>query len=375
MSGQEASEIKRDPSGHPAMRGSGDLCPPDGSHSSGRGGALLSVRNLRTVIDTAHGTFPVVDDVSFDLGDGKVLGIVGESGSGKTLLSMSILGLLPKRARIDAGDVLLGGRNLRGLSERELRGMRGKRIGMVFQEPQTSFDPLYTIGEQIAESVRRHSSLGRQRVRARTVELLDTVGIPRPDLVYDEYPFQLSGGMRQRAMIAMALAPGPQLLIADEPTTALDVTIQAQILALLGNLQRETGISVLFISHHLGVIAEIADEVMVMYGGQVMERTSVDRLFDEPAHPYTRSLLAARPTLDGAPSRLRAIPGQVPSLESRPPGCPFHPRCDKAMEICARERPIPRRVGGSEQVACWLYGEGREPYREGSVASDAGGGT
>ena len=223
--------------------------------SSREAGVLLSIRSLRTVIETPRGTFPVVDNVSFDLRNGQVLGIVGESGSGKTLLSMSILGLLPKTARIEAGEVLLDGKNLSGLSERELRGVRGKQIGMIFQEPQTSFDPLFTIGEQIAESVRRHSGLGRREARSRAIELLDTVGIPRPDLVCDDYPFQLSGGMRQRAMIAMALAPGPQLLIADEPTTALDVTIQAQILALLKKLQRESGIAVLFISHHLGVIA------------------------------------------------------------------------------------------------------------------------
>ena len=324
-------------------------------------GILLRVRNLRTVVDTVHGTFPAVDDVSFDLSSGAVLGIVGESGSGKTLLSLSILGLLPKRARIDGGEVLLDGRNLCGLSERELRGVRGRRIGMVFQEPLTSFDPLYTIGDQIAESVRRHSGLSRKQARARTEELLDTVGIARPDLVSDEYPHQLSGGMRQRAMIAMALAPDPQLLIADEPTTALDVTIQAQILALLGKLQHERGIAVLFISHNLGVIAEVVDEVMVMYGGQVMEHTDVERLFDAPAHPYTRSLLEARPRLDGDRARLRAIPGQVPSLESRPSGCPFHPRCDRALKICARERPATPAVGASQRVACWLHGQGSGP--------------
>jgi len=329
--------------------------------SSREAGVLLSIRSLRTVIETPRGTFPVVDNVSFDLRNGQVLGIVGESGSGKTLLSMSILGLLPKTARIEAGEVLLDGKNLSGLSERELRGVRGKQIGMIFQEPQTSFDPLFTIGEQIAESVRRHSGLGRREARSRAIELLDTVGIPRPDLVCDDYPFQLSGGMRQRAMIAMALAPGPQLLIADEPTTALDVTIQAQILALLKKLQRESGIAVLFISHHLGVIAEVADEVIVMYGGQLMERAGVERLFDEPAHPYTRSLLEARPTLEGAPSRLRAIPGQVPSLEFRPPGCPFHPRCEKAMDICARERPAWRTAKGSQKIACWLYDQGSPP--------------
>jgi peptide/nickel transport system ATP-binding protein len=329
---------------------------------------LLAVRGLRTVVETVHGTFPAVDEVSFDLERGAVLGIVGESGSGKTLLSLSLLGLLPKAASIAAGEVLLDGRNLRGLSERDLRGVRGSRIGMVFQEPLSSFDPLYTIGDQIAESLRRHSGLGRRQARARTVELLDTVGIPGPDLVCDEYPFQLSGGMRQRAMIAMALAPDPDLLIADEPTTALDVTIQAQILDLLERLQRERGIAVLFISHNLGVIAEVVDEVMVMYGGQVMERTDAERLFDAPAHPYTRALLEARPTLDGDRRRLRAIPGQVPSLESRPSGCPFHPRCDRALEICTRARPAMLSLGASQRVACWLHWQGSD-----LSASGAGG--
>jgi len=318
---------------------------------------LLKVRNLRTVIDTAHGTFPAVDGVSFALEKGAVLGIVGESGSGKSLLALSLLGLLPSKARIESGQALLDGKNLCAFSERELRSVRGRRIGMIFQEPLTSFDPLYTIGDQIAESLRRHSGFGPKQARAQAVELLSTVGIPRPELAYDEYPFQFSGGMRQRAMIAMALAPDPELLIADEPTTALDVTIQAQILELLKQLQRERGIAVLFISHNLGVIAEIADEVMVMYGGQVMERTEVERLFDAPAHPYTQSLLEARPALDRAPSRLRAIPGQVPSLESRPAGCPFHPRCGRSLPICTRERPPISILGPDQEVACWLHGE------------------
>ncbi|MDX9827729.1 MAG: ABC transporter ATP-binding protein [Spirochaetia bacterium] len=318
---------------------------------------LLEVRNLRTVIDTTHGTFPAVDDVSFTLESGAVLGIVGESGSGKSMLALSLLGLLPGKVRIESGEALLDGRNLCALSVRELRGVRGRRIGMIFQEPLTSFDPLYTIGDQIAESLRRHSGLGPKQARTRAVELLATVGIPRPDLAYDEYPFQFSGGMRQRAMIAMALAPDPELLIADEPTTALDVTIQAQILELLIKLQRERGIAVLFISHNLGVIAEIADEVMVMYGGQVMECTDVERLFDMPAHPYTKSLLEARPALDKGRSRLRAIPGQVPSLESRPAGCPFHPRCDRALDICTHTRPARSFLGPDQEVACWLHGE------------------
>ncbi|HEY9055098.1 MAG TPA: ABC transporter ATP-binding protein [Rectinemataceae bacterium] len=329
-----------------------------GSAAAGAKKALLEVRDLRTSIRTAHGTFPAVDGVSFILQRGTILGIVGESGSGKSMLALSLLGLLPRAGRIESGEALLDGRNLRALSERELRAVRGRRIGMIFQEPLTSFDPLYTIGDQIAESLRQHSGLNARQAREKAVEMLSIVGIPRPDLAYDEYPFQFSGGMRQRAMIAMALAPEPDLLIADEPTTALDVTIQAQILELLSKLQRERGIAVLFISHNLGVIAEIADEVLVMYGGQVMERAEVGRLFDAPAHPYTQSLLEARPTLDKAPSRLRAIPGQVPSLESRPVGCPFHPRCGRAMYICSRARPAASSPGPGQEAACWLYGGG-----------------
>ncbi len=322
---------------------------------------LLEVRNLRTVIDTVHGTFPAVDEVSFVLESGAVLGIVGESGSGKSMLALSLLRLLPRKGRIESGEALLDGLNLCALTERELRDVRGRRIGMIFQEPLTSFDPLYTIGDQIAESVRKHLGLKSRQARDKAVELLSTVGIPRPDLAYDEYPFQFSGGMRQRAMIAMALAPDPELLIADEPTTALDVTIQAQILELLMKLQRERGIAVLFVSHNLGVIAEIADEVMVMYGGQVMERSEVERLFDAPAHPYTQSLLEARPALDRAPSRLRAIPGQVPSLESRPAGCPFHPRCGRALEICARAKPPRSILSSGQEVACWLFAPENSP--------------
>ena len=332
--------------------------------------SLLSIRNLRTVIDTARGSFPAVDDVSFDLESGDVLGIVGESGSGKSLLALSILGLLPARGRIESGQVFLNGRDLRTLSERGMRAVRGREVGMIFQEPLTSFDPLYTIGDQIAESVSRHAGLAGKQARARAVELLATVGIPRPEQACDEYPFQFSGGMRQRAMIAMALAPDPQLLIADEPTTALDVTIQAQILELLRELQRERGIAVLFISHNLGVIAEIAGQVMVMYGGQVMERTEVERIFDSPAHPYTKALLKARPSLEGELSRLHAIPGQVPSLESRPAGCPFHPRCDSALEICAQTRPATMSIGAGQQVSCWLHEQGQgqpESIPRGSV--------
>jgi len=322
---------------------------------------LLRVRHLRTVLDAPGGPLPVVDDVSFDLEKGKVLGIVGESGSGKTMLVLSLLGLLPGRARVESGEILLGGQNLTGLSEREFGAVRGRRIGMVFQEPLTSFDPLYTVGDQIAEGLRRHLGLDRRQARVRSVELLDAVGIARASQVYDSYPFQLSGGMRQRALIAMALGPEPELLIADEPTTALDVTIQAQILTLLKDLQRDRGIGVLFVSHNLGVIAEVADEVMVLYGGQVMERSGIDALFDRPAHPYTRALLEARPSLSGEVTRLRSVPGQVPSLDGRPSGCPFHPRCSRATAACTVNRPVLVGSGGGQAAACWNLATGGHP--------------
>ncbi|MDC7125196.1 MAG: ABC transporter ATP-binding protein [Spirochaetales bacterium] len=316
---------------------------------------LLSVRNLRTLIKTANGTFSAVDGVNFDLEKGKALGIVGESGSGKTMLSMSILGLLPQTARISEGEVFLNGEDLRTLSKKEYKKIRGKKIGTIFQEPLTSFDPLYTIGDQIAESLKHHCGLKRSEARIKVIELLETVGIPRPESVYDEFPFQLSGGMRQRAMIAMALAPSPEIIIADEPTTALDVTIQAQILELLKDLQKERNVTVLFVSHDLGVIAEIVDEVMVVYGGQVMEHTDVNNLFYNPAHPYTKALLKARPTLTTEGKRLRAIAGQVPSLEARPSGCPFHPRCEQATEKCSKKAPPMTVLENSIRVACWLY--------------------
>ena len=318
---------------------------------------LLRIKNLSAAFVIDGEPVPILDSVGFDLHRGEVLGIVGESGSGKTILCLSLLGLLPQGARITGGELIFDGQRLGGFSPGKIQGLRGREIGMIFQEPMTSFDPVYTIGSQISESLRRHRGLDRRSARQSTVELLSKVGIADPDSRYDEYPFQLSGGMRQRAMIAMALAPNPKLLIADEPTTALDVTIQAQVLELLKELQQETGITMLFISHNLGVIAEVAGEVLVMYAGRMMERAPVERLFDDPMHPYTRALMAARPRLQGKVEPLRAIGGQAPGLGAAPPGCPFQPRCASAMEICAAERPVFRTIDLHQHTACHLYND------------------
>ena len=321
---------------------------------------LLQVTNLSTHFPLPTGTVRAVDGVDLELVDGETLALVGESGCGKSVTAYSLMRLVAPPGRIVSGSVLFEGRDLLLLPEEEMRAVRGNRISMIFQEPMSALNPVLTVGFQVAETLHRHRRLSRREAHAETVALLTQVGIPSPEERYASYPHELSGGMKQRVLIAMALACRPRLLIADEPTTALDVTIQAQILQLLRTLQRERGIAVLFISHNLGVIAEVVDEVMVMYGGQEMERTDVERLFDAPAHPYTRSLLEARPTLDHESTRLRAIPGQVPSLESRPAGCPFHPRCDRALEICARERPASLALGAGQRVACWLHGPRRD---------------
>ncbi len=337
------------------------------SHPDRRSGTLLSVRNLRTVFDTPRGVVPAVDDVSFDLERGKSMGIVGESGSGKTQLALSIIGLLSDGARIDDGEIWFDGKDVLTLAERERRRIRGGEIAMIFQEPMTSLDPLYTVGDQIAEGVRLHQRLRRAQAVERAVELLDMVGIARPRQLVAQYPASLSGGMRQRVMIAMALACNPQLLIADEPTTALDVTIQAQIIELIRTLQENLGVAVLFISHDLGVIAEVAHDVSVMYAGQLVERTTVEVLFDAPAHPYSRSLLEARPTLRQGRTALRPIPGEAPNPFVKPSGCPFHPRCPHAMEVCGERRPRRFRLEAAHEVYCWLHDTSEQRERRTSA--------
>ena len=322
---------------------------------------LLSVRGLTTRFFTEEGVSYAVEDISFDIPRGRTVALVGESGCGKTVTALSILRLVPDPpGRIVAGSVLLGGGDLLKLPEPQMREVRGNRISMVFQEPMTSLNPVFTIGDQIAEAVVLHKKVGRAKSLDQTVAMLRKVGIPDPEARVREYPHQMSGGMRQRAMIAMALVCGPQLVIADEPTTALDVTIQAQILDLLKSLQDEIGMSILLITHDLGVVAETSHDVAVMYAGRIVEQADVLELFDNPLHPYTVGLFRSRPTLDHK-GPLAAIPGQVPSPLAIPPGCPFHPRCPLSDGAgCVHERPPlePKKEAGTpgHAAACWYAG-------------------
>ncbi len=314
---------------------------------------LLSVRNLRTVFGTMQGEVTAVDDVSFDVVPGEVLGIVGESGSGKSVTALSIMGLLPQPpGRVAGGEILFEGRDLLKLSPGALRQMRGAAIGMIFQEPMTSLNPVFTIGDQISETIRVHERIGAQAARARAIEMLEKVGIPSPARRVDDYPHQLSGGMRQRVMIAMALSCSPKLLLADEPTTALDVTIQAQILDLLRDLQQEFHMAIVIITHNLGVIAEFADRVAVMYAGRIAEQGPVGQIFDAPTHPYTIGLLSSTPDMISEEPRLRTIPGTLPSLYELPRGCRFAPRCSRRIDACETGRPAMRDVGAGHQAAC-----------------------
>lgn len=323
---------------------------------------LLQVRDLQTSFNTENGKVRAVNHVSFDINAGEVVGLVGESGCGKTAASLSILQLLPTPpAAIEGGEILFDGHNLVGMPREELRRIRGNEISMIFQEPMTSLNPVYTIGEQLMESLQLHQHLSPRDAKARAIEMLQLVGIPRPDEVVDEYPHRFSGGMRQRAMIAMALSCDPKLLIADEPTTALDVTIQAQILELMQELRERIGMAILFITHDLSVIAEMADRVVVMYAGKVVEEADVVSLFHSPQHPYTQGLIGSRPTVDdsdesvGEKRRLPFIPGNVPNPLYLPQGCPFHPRCDHAMDICRTSMPGESSVGTGHRVRCWLH--------------------
>jgi oligopeptide/dipeptide ABC transporter ATP-binding protein len=337
---------------------------------------LLSVRNLKTVFDTDEGPLPAVDGASFDLRPGEVLGIVGESGSGKTQLSMSIMRLLAAGGRIESGEIWFDGKNLLAQSDAELRRIRGNDIAMIFQEPMTSLNPVYTIGDQLMETIRLHQKLDRKGARSRAIEMLKLVGIPRASEVIDEYPHRFSGGMRQRAMIAMALSCNPKLLIADEPTTALDVTIQAQILELMKELKDRINSAIIFITHDLGVIAEVAEHVVVMYTGEVVERAEVHALFSDPKHPYTRGLIGSRPLLTEDRARLEFIRGQVPTLTAKPAGCPFHPRCPEAMDVCRASMPPRRLFEGDQEVRCWLHEseEDRQAALDTEAVADHSGG-
>src|SRR5690554_2681860 len=301
---------------------------------------LLSVRGLKTHFYTEDGVVPAVDGISFDLERGGALGIVGESGSGKSVTSLSIMRLIPSPpGKIVAGEILFEGEDLLKKSEAEMRKIRGNDISMIFQEPMTSLNPVFTVGDQIMEAIMLHQRLDKKAAREKAIEMLKLVGIPEPQRRVDEYPHQLSGGMRQRVMIAMALSCNPKLLIADEPTTALDVTIQAQILDLMRKLREELGTAIILITHDLGVIAEMVEEVIVMYAGQIVERTDVRSLFRSPKHPYTEGLLGSLPKLGQKTERLQTIEGVVPSPFNMPEGCRFHPRCKYARDICAVEQP------------------------------------
>jgi peptide/nickel transport system ATP-binding protein len=314
---------------------------------------LLELRDLHTAFDTADGRVRAVDGVSFKLERGAALGIVGESGSGKSVMSLSIMRLITPPGRIVSGEVWFEGRELTRLPERQLRAPRGKRMAMVFQEPMTSLNPVYSVARQIGEVLELHERMRKRQARARSIELLKIVGIPAPELRIDSYPHELSGGMRQRVMIAMAIACSPELLIADEPTTALDVTIQAQILDLLARLRRELGMAIMLITHDLGVVAEFADEVMVMYAGTVVERARASELFAAPYHPYTQGLLASAPRTASGARRLATIEGVVPDLAHLPAGCRFRDRCPRAVARCAQAEP-PLYAIGDRRVACFV---------------------
>jgi peptide/nickel transport system ATP-binding protein/oligopeptide transport system ATP-binding protein len=318
-------------------------------------GPVLEVSDLRTVFATRDGAVHAVNGVSFAVAEGEILGVVGESGSGKSVTMMSLMGLLPSPpAEIVGGSILYQGREVRDMSPREIRSLRGGEIGFVFQDPMTSLNPVFTVGFQIMEPIRKHMGLSKAAARQRAADLLALVGIPDARARLDDYPHQFSGGMRQRAMIAMALSCDPKVLIADEPTTALDVTIQAQILEIVRELRQRLGTGIVWITHDLGLVAGIADRVMVMYAGLVVEQGPVAAIFSRTQHPYTRALLATVPSVtDGRQARLRTIEGQPPILTAAPVSCPFAPRCRHAFDRCHRENPPRIPVGNGHDVACW----------------------
>lgn len=317
--------------------------------------ALLSVRNLRVEFPTRHGILTAIDDVSFDIMPGEVLGVVGESGAGKSLTGAAIIGLLEPPGRIAGGEILLRGQRIDNLGAEAMRRIRGKRIGMVFQDPLTSLNPLYTVARQLTETIRTHMDISESEARKRAVALLDRVGIPAAARRIDDYPHHFSGGMRQRVVIALALCAEPELVIADEPTTALDVSVQSQIIDLIKEICAERGAAVMLITHDMGVIAETADRVAVLYAGRLAELGPVRQVITAAEHPYTAGLMGSIPTLTQDNARLVQIPGAMPRLSAIPEGCAFNPRCPRAFDRCFAERPDPIERGGGRQVACWLY--------------------
>jgi peptide/nickel transport system ATP-binding protein len=315
---------------------------------------ILTVRDLKVEFPTRRDTLTALDGVSFSIAPGEVLGVVGESGAGKSITGLAIIRLLEPPGRIAGGEVVLEGRRIDNLPHEEMRRLRGRRIGMIFQDPLTSLNPLYTIGRQLEETIITHLPLSRADARRRALSLLMEVGIPAPEARYEHYPHQFSGGMRQRVVIALALAAEPKLLIADEPTTALDVSIQAQIIALLKRIARDHGAAVMLITHDMGVIAETAQRVAVMYAGRIVEIGSVQDVIHAPKHPYTVGLMGSIPRISAEKHRLVQIDGSMPRLNAIPPGCPFNPRCAHRFDRCVSERPdlIP---AGTSRAACWLH--------------------
>jgi peptide/nickel transport system ATP-binding protein len=317
---------------------------------------LLSVRGLRIVIPGREGDRTAVENVDFEVSRGEVLGIVGESGSGKSLSMLAVMGLLPARMRV-SGSVVLDGEEILGLPERQMRRLRGGRVAMIFQDPMMALNPVLTIGAQVSEALELHnSSLSGRQIRTRAIELLELVAIPMPEQRFSQFPHEFSGGMRQRVVIAIAVANNPDLLIADEPTTALDVTIQAQIVEILDNLRREKGVAIALITHDLGLVAGLADRIAILYAGRVVERGDIDDVFGRPRHPYTAGLLSAVPSIDSQIERLYAIDGAPPSISARPSGCQFHPRCPFALPLCVDQDPEFRWFGET-MAACHRAGE------------------
>lgn len=315
---------------------------------------ILSVKSLSVAFETRRGPLKAIDDVSFEIARGEILGVVGESGAGKSVTGSAVIGLIDPPGRVSGGEIRLGSERIDNLPPDAMRRVRGRRIGMIFQDPLTSLNPLYRIGRQIVETIRTHTDLSAKAARQRAVDLLAEVGIPAPERRIDGYPHEFSGGMRQRVVIALALAAEPELIIADEPTTALDVSVQAGIIALLKRLGREHGTAVMLITHDMGVIAEAADRVVVMYSGRIAEIGPVRGVVREPLHPYAKGLMGAIPTLAQETERLAQIPGAMPRLTAIPAGCAFHPRCPNAFARCSLERPDPIVVG-AHRVACHLF--------------------
>jgi oligopeptide/dipeptide ABC transporter ATP-binding protein len=322
------------------------------------GQSLLKINDVKTHFFTRRGVVPAVDGVSMEIKKGQIIGVVGESGCGKSVTSLSVMGLVQKPGKIVEGTIEFEGRNLLELSKSQMRKIRGNEISMIFQEPMTSLNPVYTVGKQVSEAIILHENISREKAKQRVIEVFKSVGIPEAERRYNAYPHQLSGGLRQRVMIGMAMVCSPKLMIADEPTTALDVTIEAQILHLMRKLVADKNTSIMMITHNLGVVAELCDYVYVMYAGKVMEQADINELFDHPYHPYTDGLMRSIPKINSKNSRLYSIKGVVPNLLKLPKGCRFCPRCEKATERCFREEPELYKINDKHSVRCFLYENG-----------------